>query len=96
MDNHDVAEFLFYLMTSFLVVIFVYILSSWLPRRPVTGPFKVILDFCEQTAEPYIGIFRRVIRPVGGGQFQLDLSPMVATIVLLVVGNIIIGAVENF
>lgn len=95
MNNHDVAQFLSNLMIVFVIVIFIRILASWLPRRPVTGPFKTILDFADQTADPYLNIFRSFIKPIGSGPMSIDLSPMVAVIVLTVFGGIIIGAVDN-
>lgn len=95
MDNHDVAEFLGNLLVCFTIVIFIHILSGWLPRRPITGPFRAILDYCEQTAEPYLRIFRSFIKPIGPGQFQMDLSPIVGILVLSIVGGIIVGAVDN-
>lgn len=95
MNNHDVADFLSNVLIVFVIVIFIRILASWLPRRPITGPLRAILDFSEQTADPYLNIFRRFIRPIGGGSFALDLSPMVAVIVLMVGGGILVGAVDN-
>lgn len=94
-DNHDVADFLGNLLIVFVVVIFVRILASWLPRRPVSGPAKAVLDFCEQTADPYLNIFRSFIKPIGGGSFALDLSPMIAVIVLMIAGGFIVGAVDR-
>ncbi|MFN2612399.1 MAG: YggT family protein [Solirubrobacterales bacterium] len=93
--NHDVADFLSNFVTVFLIVIFVRILSSWLPRRPTTGPIRAVLEFAEQTADPYLNVFRRFIRPMGGGAFALDLSPIVAILVLTIGSGILIGAVDN-
>lgn len=93
--NHDAADFLSNFVTVFLIVIFVRILSSWLPRRPISGPIRACLDFCEQTADPYLNIFRRFIRPMGGGSFALDLSPIVAILVLMIGSGFLIGAVDN-
>jgi uncharacterized protein YggT (Ycf19 family) len=94
-DNHDVARFLGNVLIVYIVVIFVRILGSWLPRRPVTGPVKAILDFCEQTADPYLNIFRSFIKPIGGGGMAIDLSPIVAVLVLSFAGGFLISAVDR-
>jgi uncharacterized protein YggT (Ycf19 family) len=95
MNNHDVADFLSNWMLAFIVVIFIHILASWLPRRPIGGPVRVVLDFADQTAGPYLGIFRKVIPPIGGGAVSLDLSPIIGILVLSIGGGIIIGAIDN-
>ena len=43
---------------------------------------------------PYLNLFRRVIPPVGGGGFALDLSPIIATIVLIIAQAIIVGLIQ--
>ena len=57
------------------VLIFIYVLMSWFPIR---GIFYDIYRMLGSLAEPYIGIFRRFIPPMGG----LDFSPFVAILVL--------------
>ena len=57
------------------VLIFIYVLMSWFPIR---GIFYDIYRTLGSLAEPYIGIFRRFIPPMGG----LDFSPFVAILVL--------------
>lgn len=52
-----------------------YVLMSWFPnaRESAVG------QFIGKIVEPYIGIFRRFIPPIGG---VLDLSPIVALLAL--------------
>jgi len=57
------------------VLIFIYVLMSWFP---IQGIFYDIYCTLGSLAEPYIGIFRRFIPPMGG----LDFSPWVAILVL--------------
>lgn len=56
------------------IVIFIYILMSWVPsmRENVFG------QFIGKIAEPYLGFFRRFIPPLG----MIDISPIVALIAL--------------
>jgi uncharacterized protein YggT (Ycf19 family) len=95
-NNHDVADFLSNWLLAFVIVILIHILASWLPRRPIDGPVRVVLDFCDQTAGPYLAIFRSFIKPIGGGAVSLDLSPIIGILVLSFGGGIIISAVDNF
>ena len=44
---------------------------------------RAVLDFVTETTNPYLNLFRRILPPIGGGGFALDLSPMIAIIVLL-------------
>jgi YggT family protein len=44
--------------------------------------------------DPYLRLFRRVIPPLGGGGFALDLSPIIAIIVLIIAQSLIVGAIR--
>lgn len=54
------------------------ILLTWFPNVDWSNPFFRTLS---QVTDPYLNIFRSVIPPLGG----LDLSPMVALILLQVI-----------
>jgi len=56
-------------------VIIVYVLMSWFP---VSGAFAEIQQVLGSIVEPYLGLFRRFIPPIGA----LDISAMVAILVL--------------
>ena len=60
------------------LLIFAYILTSWI-RLPysLSGVQRFLYDVCE----PYLRIFRRVLRPVG----PIDLSPVAAIGVLYLI-----------
>jgi YggT family protein len=49
----------------------------------------VVLDFLRDCAEPFLRVFRRLLPNLGG----LDLSPMVAILVLIVLRDIIGNAI---
>jgi uncharacterized protein YggT (Ycf19 family) len=53
-----------------------------------------VIEFIQQVTDPYLRIFRRIIPPLGGGGFALDLSPIIATIVLIIARGIIVGAID--
>lgn len=54
-----------------------YVLMSWFP---VSGVFEDIRRVLASLVEPYLGLFRRFIPPIG----MMDISPIVAIIVLQV------------
>ena len=60
-----------------------YILTSWVPQ--IKNNF--IVEFLEAICELYLKLFRKFIPPIG----MLDISPVVALIVLSVIQNLIIA-----
>ena len=60
-----------------------YILTSWVPQ--IKNNF--IVEFLEAICEPDLKLFRKFIPPIG----MLDISPVVALIVLSVIQNLIIA-----
>ena len=57
------------------ILIFAYILMSWFPIR---GPLHDLYEVLGSLVEPYLGLFRRFVPPMG----NLDLSPIVALLAL--------------
>ncbi len=74
--------------TVYLILIFAYILSSWIPL-----PYNVWLNrvqrFLYDVVDPYLRLFRRILPGLSVGGLGLDLSPIFATIVLIVVWRLI-------
>jgi YggT family protein len=69
------ASFVAVFVYVYSALIFAYVITSWI-RIPyaLNGLQRFLYDVCE----PYIRIFRRLLPPLG----PLDLSPMIAIIVL--------------
>jgi YggT family protein len=44
--------------------------------------------------DPYLNLFRRILPPVRMGGAGLDLSPIVATFVLIIVGSIVVNLIK--
>jgi YggT family protein len=59
------------------LVIFLYVLSSWIPL-PYNRSLNRIRQFLADACDPYLRLFRRVLPSLGG----IDLSPIVAVLVL--------------
>ncbi len=91
----DVADYVSAVFIVYLALIFANILISYVPRMPYRPWLRSLLDFITDTTNPYLNVFRRFIRPIGGGGFALDLSPMVGVIVLLVVRAVVVGLIRG-
>jgi YggT family protein len=75
----------------YFLLIFAYILMSWI-RMPYSIWMNRIQRFLYDVVEPYLRIFRRFIPPLG----PLDISPIVAIIVLWIVSGLVIRVIGEF
>jgi YggT family protein len=92
----DVATYVNALFIVYVALIFASILIAWIPRMPTYSPaLRAVLDFITDTTNPYLNLFRSFMRPIGGGGFALDLSPMVAIVVLLIAQKIVVGLIAG-
>jgi YggT family protein len=91
----DVAEYVTTLSTIYIVLIFIRILMSWIPRMPYNRYLAAFVQFVTDVTDPYLNLFRRFIPMVRIGPGALDLSPIVATIVLIVVSSIVAGLIRG-
>jgi YggT family protein len=85
----DAARYVQAIVDVYAILIIAYILSSLFfafgGRVPYARWSSAILGFLRDVCEPYLSIFRRFIPPLGA----LDLSPMIALIVLYIVGALL-------
>ena len=95
LSRADVADYVSALFVVYIVLIFINILISFVPRMPYNRALRAFLDFVTETTNPYLNVFRRFLPPVGGGGFALDLSPMIGLIVLFVAQAIIVGLIRG-
>jgi YggT family protein len=95
LTRYDVADYVSALFLVYIVLIFLNILISWIPRMPYNRALRAMLDFVKETTDPYLNLFRRFLPPIGGSGFALDLSPMVGVIVLFVLQAIVVGLIEG-
>ena len=91
----DVADYVETLAIVYLVLIFIRILTSWIPRMPYNRYLAAFLQFVSDVTDPYLNLFRRVLPVVRMGPGALDLSPIVATIVLILVSSIVSGLIRG-
>jgi YggT family protein len=92
----DVADYLQTLLYVYMVLIFVRILLTWIPRIPYNRVLNAVIGFINDVTDPYLNLFRRFLPPVRIGPGALDLSPTVGIIVLIVVGGIIVRLVRGY
>jgi len=93
LNRGDVADYVQALFIVYFILIFANIVLSFVPRMPFSLWSKAVIDFIHETTDPYLNIFRRILRPIGGGPISIDLSPMVGLLVLGVLNGIIVGAI---
>ena len=94
MSRDAIADFVSALITVYTLLIFAYIVSQLVlqfARPSYSRALDAVLGFLRDVCEPYLRIFRRFIPPIG----PFDLSPIVAILVLQIVGGIIVNAVAS-
>ena len=78
----NVQRFVDVFIWVYILLIFAYILTSWV-RMPYS--LHRVQRFLDDVCEPYIRIFRRILPAVG----PLDLSPIVAVVALYLIRRIL-------
>jgi YggT family protein len=96
LDRYDVADYVSVLFTVYTVLIFIRVLMSWFTRIPYNVWLMRVLDFVRETTDPYLNLFRRFVPMVRIGPGALDLSPIVAVIVLLVVQAVVVRLIRGY
>ncbi len=84
----QVELFLDVFVSVYVLVIFVYVLTSWI-QLPYS--LRPVQRFLYEACEPYLRIWRRLL-PMAG---PIDLSPMVAVIALIVGERIVVAILEQ-
>lgn len=80
----SVAALLTQLVSFYETLIIAYIIMSWI--RPTDGLIGDIYRVLGTITEPWLGIFRRFIPPIG----MIDVSPIVALIALRIIADVLI------
>jgi len=90
----DVAAYVSALFTVYIILVFLRVLMSWIPSLPDNAAVLAVANFIRETTDPYLNLFRRFLPPVGGGGMSLDLSPMLAILILLLGQQFIVPLVN--
>ena len=95
MTRGDIADFVDALVLVYVILILAYIVIQMIfafGGRP--GYYRwldSVMTFLRDVAEPYLRIFRRFIPPIG----PIDISPIVAIILLQLVGGLIADLIRG-
>jgi YggT family protein len=85
--RHDIAQFLSALITVYTLIIFAWIIISWVlsfgVRIPYSRPVNAVLDFLRDVTNPFLRIFGPV-----------DFSPIVAILVLQFGGRLLVSLID--
>jgi YggT family protein len=91
----EIAGYLSTLIYVYTLLIVLYIVTQLLfafgVRPPYSRAMDAVLTFLRDVCEPYLRIFRRIIPMVGA----FDFSPIVAIIVLSLVGNLVVSLIHG-
>jgi len=91
----DIAGYVQTLAFVYTILIVAYILSSMFfqvgGRLPYNRGLNAVMTFLRDVCEPFLRIFRRVLPLLG----PLDLSPMVAIVVLNVAGAVVANVIKG-
>ncbi len=93
--REQIASYVQAVFWVYTILIIAYILSSLFfafgGRVPYARWSSALLGFLRDVCEPYLSIFRRFIPPLG----PLDLSPVIAIVLLNIVGSLIVGLIRG-
>jgi uncharacterized protein YggT (Ycf19 family) len=92
--RNDIADYVYTLALVYAVLIFIRILLSWF-RLPYSRPLGIFMDFVTEVTDPYLNLWRRFLPLVRIGPGAIDLSPMIGTIVLLLVAGLVSGLIAG-
>jgi YggT family protein len=71
-------------VSIYILLIFAYVILSWV-RLPYSSVTAAVQRFLDEVCRPYLGLFRGRIPTLG----PLDLSPLVAMVVLLLAAELV-------
>jgi YggT family protein len=84
-------NFIWVFATVYTLVIFVYILTSWV-RLPYSPWLNRLQRFLHDVSEPYLRLFRRILPSMG----PVDLSPIIAVVALGILAKVLISVLGRF
>jgi YggT family protein len=87
-ESNPAIDIVCILLTIFWVILLIRVIVSWAYlfgfRPPLYGPIRKALDLLDAVTEPVLRPLRQLIPPVRAGGMGLDLSVIVAFVILIV------------
>jgi YggT family protein len=90
----NIADYVAALFFVYFVLILCNVILSWVQQfRPIPYnlTLRAVLGFIEDSTNPYLNLFRAWVPRIG----PLDISPIIATVVLLIVGGVVEGLIRG-
>ncbi len=90
----DIADYVSALLFVYFVLIIANVVLSWVQQfRPIpyNMPLRAVLGFIEDTTNPFLNLFRSFIPRIG----PLDISPIVAILVLSIGGGLVVDLIRG-
>jgi YggT family protein len=91
----NIADFVAALVLVYTICIVGWVVLSLIFSLGVRVPYNRfasgVMDFLRDVSNPYLNLFRRLPLQVG----PLDLTPMVAIILLQIVGGVVVGLIRG-
>lgn len=98
-ERDDIALFVDSLFLVYIIMILAWIAISWVVMfrgsLPYNRPLRAVTGFIEESVEPYLNLFRRMVPTVGIGGMGLDLGPMIGLILLFLARAIVVGLIQG-
>lgn len=94
----DIADYVSALFTVYFVLIIGRVVLSWIQQfrpLPYNRALRAVTGFIEESVDPYLNVFRRVLPPLNLGGLGLDLSPIIGIIVLLIAQSIVVDLIAG-
>lgn len=80
-------------LAIYILCVFVWALMSWIPmispQLAYNSTVSGIRRFLDSVVEPYMRLFRGLIKPIQAGGTLIDLSSIVGIIVLIVLQSVL-------
>lgn len=98
LTRDDIATYVAALFTVYFILIITRIVLSWVQQfRPIpyNMALRAVIGFIEDSVDPYLNVFRRFIPPLRMGGAGLDLSPILAIFVLLIVQSVVVDLIQE-
>jgi len=90
----NIADYAEALIFVYLILIIANVLLSWVQQfrpLPYNMPLRAVTGFVEESTNPYLNVFRSFIPRIG----PLDVSPIVAILVLSILGGLVVDLIRG-
>lgn len=97
----DIAAYLQWLIWIYTLLILVRILLTWAVMLPqviglLQNPIlRNLVGFVEDVTDPYLAVWRRIIRPLRVGPGLIDISPIIGIFALQLGGALLVKLIAG-